>query len=669
MDMSIERIHQLRKALHAHNRHYYVDDTPTISDGAFDRLLDELIALETEFPDLFDPNSPTQRIGGGLIDQFETVSHRRRMLSLSNTYNKEELDAFMDRAERGDDLLWDCELKYDGVAIALWYENRVLTRALTRGDGQQGDDVIANVRTIRSLPLKLPDDAPDDLEVRGEIFFTNDNFSALNDRRESLDMPTFANPRNAASGSLKTKNATEVSKRKLSALMYHAITADKPFTSHATAMGQLRSWGFPVPSLDKRWSAVRVGRSDVHAFLSNWDEARHQLPFAIDGAVIKVDSMAQQEALGFTAKSPRWAIAYKFNSEAALTVLNEVSFQVGRTGAITPVAHLEPIWLSGTLVQRASLHNADQIAKLDLHVGDHVWVEKGGEIIPKITKVAADKRPATALKVHFIEFCPDCDSRLIKNANEVQHYCNNDLNCPTQVKSRLTHFVSRKAMDIDGLGSETIDQLVSKGLARRPSDLYNLTDLQWRQLGQFKEKSIENVTKGLASSLKIPFERVLFSLGIRHVGATVAGMLVEALEDMDTLLAADEPTLTAIDGVGPMIATSLAAWLQVDSNVNEVRRLSEAGLLMHGERKSQPTSLVLASKAFVVSGVFTDFTRDELKASIVAHGGRVVGSISGKTDVLLAGEGMGPSKLAKATQLQITIINEATYQTWIGSTD
>ncbi|MDO7601884.1 MAG: NAD-dependent DNA ligase LigA, partial [Schleiferiaceae bacterium] len=309
MEMSIERIHQLRKALHAHNRHYYVDDKPTISDAAFDRLLDELIALEAEFPDLFDPNSPTQRIGGGLIDQFETVSHRRRMLSLSNTYNKDELDAFMDRAEQGDNLLWDCELKYDGVAIALWYENRVLTRALTRGDGQQGDDVIANVRTIRSLPLKLPDDAPDDLEVRGEIFFTNDNFSALNDRRESLDMPTFANPRNAASGSLKTKDATEVSKRKLSALMYHAITSDQPFASHATAMDQLRLWGFPVPSLDKRWSEVRVGRSDVHAFLSNWDEARHQLPFAIDGAVIKVDSMAEQEALGFTAKSPRWAIA------------------------------------------------------------------------------------------------------------------------------------------------------------------------------------------------------------------------------------------------------------------------------------------------------------------------------------------------------------------------
>lgn len=669
MDMSIERIHQLRKALHAHNRHYYVDDLPTISDAAFDRLLDELLALEADFPEVFDPNSPSQRVGGGLIDQFETVSHRRRMLSLSNTYNKDELDAFMDRAEQGDDLLWDCELKYDGVAIALWYENRVLTRALTRGDGQQGDDVIANVRTIRSLPLILPEDAPNELEVRGEIFFTHDHFSALNNRRKSLDMLAFANPRNAASGSLKTKDSTEVAKRKLSALMYHAVTSEQPFTSHASAMDQLHSWGFPTPSLDKRWSEVRVGRSAVHAFLSHWDEARHRLPFAIDGAVIKVDSMAEQESLGFTAKSPRWAIAYKFNSEAALTVLNAVSFHVGRTGAITPVAHLEPIWLSGTVVQRASLHNADQIDKLDLHVGDAVWVEKGGEIIPKITQVDASKRPGAAEKVQFIAFCPDCDSKLVKKDNEVQHYCDNDLNCPTQVKSRLAHFVSRKAMDIDGLGSETIDQLVSKGLARRPSDLYHLTALQWHQLDQFKDRSIENVMKGLDASLEIPFKRVLFSMGIRHVGATVAGVVVEALGDMDALLAADASTLMAIDGVGPMIATSLAAWLQVDANLHEVKRLIEAGLLMQGEKQPQPTSMVLEGQAFVVSGVFADFTRDELKASIVAHGGRVVGSISGKTDVLLAGEGMGPSKLAKATQLQITIINEATYQTWIGSTD
>lgn len=668
--MSRARIDELRTLLREYNRQYYMLDAPTVSDFEFDQLLEELQALEAADPEYHDPNSPSQRVGGGLVKSFETVQHKRPMLSLGNTYNQDELNAFFDRAEkeRGP-LVWDAELKYDGVAISLWYERGQLVRALTRGDGIQGDDVIANVRTIASLPLVLPDDAPEELEVRGEIYYRFDDFERLNQRRADTGESSFANPRNAASGTLKLQDSKEVAQRKLSALMYYAVSDTSPFDSHAEAFEALTSWGFPTPSQDDQWCVLRTQRQGIHDFITYWDQARHDLPFAIDGVVLKVDSVATQEDLGYTAKSPRWAIAFKFNAETALTTLEKVTYQVGRTGAVTPVANLTPVWLSGTVVKRASLHNADQIEKLDLHIGDRVWVEKGGEIIPKITAVERPQRPIHAQRVQFMEHCPDCGSQLQRKEGEAQHYCLNDLSCPTQVKGRLIHFVSRKAMDIDGLGSETIEQLVSRDLARRPSDLYTLTELHWALLDKFKSKSIQNAMDGIAASLQVPFERVIFALGIRHVGETVAKKLAIHFGDIASLMQATFEELVNIDDIGPMIAESMTEWLSQEDNRLELMRLQRAGLQMVASIPEAPVSDTLSGQTFVVSGVFESFSRDEIKKIIVDYGGKVSSSVSGKTNYLLAGEGMGPSKRTKAESLGVEIIDERKLKEWIGYTE
>ncbi len=668
--MSLERIQSLRAELHEHNRRYYLADAPSISDTAFDALLRELQELETLFPEAYDPNSPSQRVGGTVVKSFDAVAHKRPMLSLSNSYNAQELADFVERAEASapEPVTWSAELKYDGVAISLWYENRQLVRALTRGDGEKGDDVSVNIRTIPSIPLTLPPDAPQELEVRGEVVFTFENFEALNVRREAEGQEPFANPRNAASGTLKMQDSAEVARRKLSAFIYAVYSEDRQFVSHREAMEAIHRWGFPTPSRADRWVESCATVVEIQRFLAYWDEARQHLPFAIDGAVIKIESTAIQQRLGSTAKSPRWAMAYKFNAEKALTLLRDVLYQVGRTGAITPVAVLEPVWISGTMVKRASIHNADQIAKLDLHLGDLVSVEKGGEIIPKITEVDRSKRPADAPPVIFLSQCPACGTPLHRRDGEAQHYCPNSDHCAPQVKGRLEHFVHRKAMYIEGIGTETVDQLVDMNLVRTPADLFDLRWEDWARLEKFKDKSIQNVLDGLASSKGVPFERVLFALGIRHVGETVAKKLAKHFGHMEALSSATLSSLENVGDIGPMIASSVVDYFADLTHIQEVERLQAHGLQL-AYQSAEGTSELLGGKTFVVSGVFSHYTRDGIKASIERHGGRIASSVSGKTDYLLAGEGVGPSKRTKAEALGVTWLTEEEFRAWIGCTE
>lgn len=656
-----ERIVALRAELHRHNHNYYVLNQPTISDQDFDALLRELQDLEARHPELFDPNSPTQRVGSDLSNEFQTFRHTRPMLSLANTYNKEEVREYYNRVREG---LQDepfeicCELKFDGLSISLHYEDGRLVRALTRGDGEQGDDVTANVRTIRSIPLQLSPDGgwPREFEIRGEVLMPWTSFEALNREREAREEPLFANPRNAASGTLKSKQTSVVAERKLDAYLYYLLGDTLPADGHYENLQQARLWGFKVSD------AMRKVRTldEIYAFIDHWDTARRDLPVATDGIVLKVNSLRQQRALGMTAKSPRWAIAYKFQAEQQSTILREVTFQVGRTGAVTPVANMDPVQLSGTIVRRATLHNADFVAQLDLHLGDHVLVEKGGEIIPKI--VAVDPAFVTSERgprVEFIRRCPECGAELVRFEGEAAWYCPNDSHCPPQIKGRIEHFVSRRAMNIDTLGPETIDDYYNRGLVRDIADLYDLSVDQLNGAHGERQRSASKTIQAIADSRQVPFERVLFALGIRFVGEQMAKTLARAFKSMDALAAASLDDLLQVGGVGQAIAESVIRWFQDADNVFLLERLRAHGLQFQlSEEALAAQSDRLQGQSIVISGVFARHSRDEYKALIEQHGGKNVGSISKKTSFILAGESMGPAKLEKAQKLGITILSE-----------
>lgn len=653
-----EEIDRLRADLHAHNYNYYVLNDPQISDYEFDRMMKKLQQLEQEHPEYYDANSPTLRVGSDLSREFKQVAHRYPMLSLANTYSREEVTDFYERTKKllNEDFEICAELKFDGTSISLTYENGKLLRAVTRGDGVQGDDVTDNVKTIRAIPLVLRGgDVPQSFEIRGEVLMPWEVFDALNKEREAREEPLFANPRNAASGTLKLQNSAEVARRRLDAYLYYLLGENIPGDSHYANLQAARRWGFKISD------ATRLCKSleDVFEYISHWDEARKTSPVATDGIVLKVNSLKQQRNLGFTAKSPRWAIAYKFQAERAETRLNSVSYQVGRTGAITPVANLEPVLLAGTTVKRASLHNADIIANLDLHIGDRVYVEKGGEIIPKITGVDFDARTILmGQKVLFIKNCPECGTRLVRYEGEAAHYCPNDSTCPPQIKGKIEHFISRKAMNIDGLGPETVDLFYKDGLIRSAADLYTLTAPQIQTLERMGEKSAENIIKGIEGSKEVPFERVLFALGIRFVGETVAKILARAFKSIDRLQAATEEELVQVDEIGGKIAQSIVRFFADPREQELIARLKEYGLQMESASSGEEESTVLEGQSIVISGVFSHHSRDEYKELIERHGGRNVGSISAKTSFILAGENMGPAKLEKAHKLGVRIVGE-----------
>lgn len=663
-----DRIFRLRKEIEDHNYRYYVEDQPTISDREFDLLLEELIRLEQANQDLFDPNSPSQRVGGQVTKNFPTVIHKRPMLSLSNTYSREEVEDFIRRVKNGlekEDVRFVCELKYDGVAIGIAYQNGKFAQAVTRGDGTRGDDVSPNVRTIRSVPMTLRGEGyPDDFEIRGEIFMPLESFRKMNREREAEGLDTFANPRNSASGTLKMQDSSVVAQRGLDIFLYYVLTGEKRFESHFDSIQAARSWGFKTPPEVKNYIRRVNTVEEIFDFISYWDQQRNDLPFEIDGVVIKVDQYAEQEILGYTAKSPRWAIAYKFKAEQARTRLEKVTYQVGRTGAVTPVANLEPVQLAGTTVKRASLHNADQIDKLGLHERDMVLVEKGGEIIPKIVGVDVEARDPSSEKIEFIRNCPECGTELLQEPDVAQHYCPNASACPPQLRGRVEHFISRKAMDIDGLGSETVNLLFDKGLIANAADLYELTKEDLLPLERFAEKSVENILNGIEASKQIPFERVLFAIGIRYVGETVAKKLAKAFKSMDNLMAASVESLVEVDEIGQQIANSLTSYFQVGTNVDLIYRFKSYGLQME-VIEEEGSSDKLSGLTFVVSGVFERFEREELKKLIEKHGGKVASSVSGKTSYLLAGAGMGPSKLAKAEKLGVQLLSEGEFETMI----
>ena len=667
----LERITALREQLNNYNYHYYVLSQPLISDFEFDKLLAELQQLENENPQYFDPNSPTQRVGSDINQNFTQVKHQYPMLSLGNTYNEGEVADFYNRVAKALNAPFEivCELKYDGTSISLIYEKGELVRAVTRGDGEKGDDVTANVRTIRTIPLTLnksthqiadsPNhhciEIPDKFEIRGEILMPWKVFEDLNKEREAQEEPLFANPRNAASGTLKLQNASEVAKRKLDAYLYYMLGENLPADTHSGCLQAASAYGFKISD------AVKVCKTlpEVMQYIAYWDKERKNLPVATDGIVLKVNSLTQQKNLGYTAKSPRWAIAYKFQAERALTTLQSVSYQVGRTGAITPVANLDPVQLSGTVVKRASLHNADIIEGLDLHIGDKVYVEKGGEIIPKITGVEASVRDLFAEKVQFITHCPECGTALVRDEGEAAHYCPNEAHCPPQIKGKMVHFVSRKAMNIDGLGEETIDLLYRKGLARNIADLYRLKLIDLALLERMGEKSGRRILKSLETSKQVPFARVLFALGIRYVGETVAKRLSSKLKSMQALMTASVEELMSIDEIGESIAQSLVAYFAQDENKQLIADLQEIGLQMEvDEQMQQAGSEALKGKTIVISGTFTAFSRDELKNIIELHGGKNTGSISKNTSFIVAGENMGPAKKEKADALGVPMLSE-----------
>lgn len=651
-----ERIQFLRTELRQHNHSYYVLDKPMISDFEFDKLLQELIRLENENPEFFDSHSPSQRVGGEVNKSFNTVKHQYPMLSLGNTYSEEELRIYDKRIHKlvEDQIEYVCELKYDGVSISLTYENGLLTQALTRGDGTQGDDVTTNVKTIKSIPLQLKGACPSLFEIRGEIFISRDGFEAMNAEREQAGLETFSNPRNTASGSLKIQDSKEVAERPLDCFLYHMLGKQIPCDLHYDNLEAAKSWGFKVPTETECCKDIDT----VIRFVKKWDKLRHNLPYDIDGIVIKVNSLKHQEQMGFTAKSPRWAIAYKFKAEQALTTLKKITYQVGRTGAITPVANLEPVLLAGTVVKRASLHNADQIVKLDIREGDKVYVEKGGEIIPKIIGVEKQERDLFSQPTVFIKECPECASELIRKDGDVKHYCPNSEKCPPQIKGKFEHFISRKAMNIDGLGPETIELLLKKKVVQTIPDLYELKIDELLPLERMAKKSAENLLKGLEASKQIPFERVLFALGIRYVGETVAKKLAKHYQNIEALLNASQEDLENVEEIGEKIAESVVLYFANESNRNIVQRLAKHALQMEVGEEDKAVSNALEGASVVVSGVFTQFSRTDLKKIIKQHGGKNVGSISKKTTFVIAGENMGPSKRKKAEDLGVPIISE-----------
>ena len=654
-----ERIDQLRAELHRHNYNYYVLNAPEISDKEFDDLMRELQDLETAHPEYMDENSPTQRVGSDLNKNFTQVEHHYPMLSLGNTYSESEVADFYERVRRGlegEDFEICCELKYDGTSISLTYEDGRLAQAVTRGDGVRGDVVTDNVKTIRTIPLVLHGDYPPLFEIRGEILMPWESFEALNREREAREEPLFANPRNAASGTLKSQNSSVVAARRLDAYLYYLLGEDLPGDGHYENLQVARTWGFKISEHMRKARTLQ----DIYDYISYWDTERKNLPVATDGIVLKVNSLRQQRALGYTAKSPRWAIAYKFQAERARTRLNEVTYQVGRTGAVTPVANLDPVQLSGTVVRRASLHNADIIEGLDLHLGDMVYVEKGGEIIPKITGVDTEARDASlGEKVSFITRCPECGTPLVRYEGEAAHYCPNETACPPQIKGKIEHFISRRAMNIDGLGPETVDLFYQQGLIRDVSGLFSLRVDDIQGLERMGRKTAENIVSGIAASRAVPFERVLFALGIRFVGETVAKKLARAFGNIDALRRADMQALTAIDDVGERIAQSIIAYFANPQNRALVERLEAAGLqFSRTDEELAGQTDRLAGQAIVISGVFARHSRDEYKALIEKHGGKNTGSISAKTSFILAGDNMGPAKLEKARKLGVRIVDE-----------
>ena len=651
-------IDRLVNLLNHHNSLYYVQNSPEISDYDFDQLLKKLEQLEQEFPEHASENSPTKRVGGDLTKKFQAVSHRYPMLSLSNTYSEEEIIDWENRIKKSinEGIEYVCELKYDGVAIGIRYEHGQLTAAVTRGDGEKGELVTKNVRTIRTIPLQLQNDFPDDFEIRGEIFMPLEQFQLLNQEREEAGEALYANPRNTASGTLKSLDSKVVADRKLDCYLYGLYGLNDLQAGHFESVLKAKEWGFRIPSPEKRFIEKMNSIDGIMEFIHYWNEERNNLSFDIDGIVIKVNSYDQQRKLGFTAKSPRWAIAYKFKTNQVETILESVTYQVGRTGAITPVANLTPVQLGGTTVKRASLHNADQIEKLDLYLGDVVQVEKGGEIIPKIVGVNLSLR-STMEKVHFIEHCPECHELLVRKEGEAQHYCPNESACPPQVKGKIAHFISRKAMNIDGLGEETIEVLYAQGYIRDISDLYTLTFDQLIDLERIGEKSANNLLKGVNASKDIPFERVLFGLGIRFIGETVAKKLAQAFENMDALMQANYDELIEVEEIGEKIAISVLHYFQDSTNLALIRRLQEIGLSFETIKKEQ-ASAILDGKVLVVSGTFEAFSRDEIKELIERNGGKVGSSVSSKTDYLIAGANMGPAKLKTASNLGVAMISE-----------
>jgi DNA ligase (NAD+) len=650
------KIQQLRKELNQHNHNYYVLDHPTISDFEFDSKLKQLQDLELQHPEFFDENSPTQRVGGAITKNFQTVVHENRMYSLDNSYSKEDLQDWETKIQKvlgNVPLQYTCELKYDGASISITYQEGKLLKAVTRGDGFQGDDVTNNIKTIRSIPLQLQGNYPPKFDIRGEIILPLEGFEKMNQELIEIGEQPYSNPRNTASGSLKLQDSAEVAKRPLDCLLYFITGTNLPFQTQYSGLEVARNWGFKVPSQ----SRLATNLDEVFEFINYWDVHRHDLPYETDGVVIKVDDFNLQNELGYTAKSPRWAIAYKFKSEQVTTLLNSISYQVGRTGAITPVANLEPVQLAGTVVKRASLHNADQIEKLDIRVGDTVFVEKGGEIIPKI--IGVSQRGNQLAPTKYITHCPECNSELTRKEGEAQHYCPNYYGCPPQIIGRIQHYISRKAMDIEGLGGETVALLYENGLVKDYSDLYELTVDQVMPLERMAQKSAENLVNGIEKSKEIPFERVLFALGIRYVGETVAKKLAKYYKSIKALSQASLMDLILVDEIGDRIAHSVIEFFENQDNIKIIERLQSFGVQFEIVEKFNPDATdKLVGKTFVVSGVFEIFSRDDLKKSIEDNGGKVGSSISAKTDYVVAGDNMGPAKLEKANQLGIPIISE-----------
>jgi len=655
------KIDELREELRNHNYNYYVLDNAIISDYDFDIKLKMLQDLESKYPEYFDPNSPTQRVGGQITKNFKTITHKHRMYSLENSYSKDDILDWENRIQRilgGVEIEYTCELKYDGASINLYYKNGQFERAVTRGDGFQGDDVTANVKTIKSIPLILNDNIQNEFEIRGEIVLPLDGFKKMNQERIEAGEDPYRNPRNTASGSLKLQDSAEVADRPLDCLLYQVVADDLPFNTHFEALQFASIAGFKVPKTIELCKTTE----QIFDFLHYWDSKRHTLPYETDGVVIKVNSLAHQDELDYTAKSPRWALAYKFKAEQVSTVLNEITYQVGRTGAITPVANLEPVELAGTIVKRASLHNADQIAKIDVRIDDTVFVEKGGEIIPKIVGVDLSKRPSNSAPTNYISVCPVCNTDLVRKEGDAKHYCPNEFGCPTQITGRIQHFISRKAMNIDGLGAETVELLFNNGLITNYADLYELKEEQVIPLERMAEKSASNMIAGIEASKQIPFEKVLFALGIRYVGETVAKKLAKHYKNIDSLMNASFEDLVNVDEIGERIAQSILSFFKNSINIEIVNRLKIFGLnfsldeslLLHQTEKLQ-------GLVFVVSGVFHEFSRNELKKSIEDNGGKITGSISKKTNYIIAGDNMGPSKKEKADKLQIAIISENEY--------
>jgi DNA ligase (NAD+) len=661
-----EEIESLTEKLNRHNRLYYVENKPEISDYTFDMELEKLQLLEEQFPEYASANSPTKRVGGDITKKFESVPHRFPMLSLSNTYSEEEVKDWEGRMKKliNEPLEFVCELKYDGVAIGVRYVNGQLFQALTRGDGSRGEDITANVRTIRSIPLQLTGDFPVDFEIRGEVFLPLDQFKRINAEREDIGETLFANPRNTASGTLKMQDSSIVAERCLDSFLYGLYAENRLFDTHFENVMAAGKWGFKIPDASEQYIRKVDSISGIMDFIHFWDKRRGLLPFEIDGVVIKVNNLEQQKILGFTAKSPRWAIAFKFKAEQVETILESVQFQVGRTGVVTPVANLHPVRIGGTIVKRASLHNADQIEKLHLHLGDAVYLEKGGEIIPKITGVNVQKRRPNSTSVIFLEKCPECHSKLKRIVGEAQHFCPNENGCPPQIKGRIEHFVGRRAMNIEGMGSETIDLLFKKGLLHDFSGLYDLTYEEIIQLDRMADKSVKNLLDGISQSVHVPFERVLFALGIRFVGETIAKKLARHFGSIDDLMAASYDELLEVEEIGEKIATSIRAYFDDSSNRLRIERLKNKGVQLQGITRQEVSSMLMG-KTIVVSGVFESMSRDELKELIESHSGKVGSSVSSKTDFLIAGANMGPSKLKKAQDFGVRILNEKDFLTFL----